>query len=51
MFEAEVPTLQFLELWGAFQLYYGIVMASYLSSRDGLKALRTAVKGGEALRL
>jgi hypothetical protein len=36
---------------GAFQLYYGILMASYLSSGDGLKALRTAVKGGEALRL
>jgi hypothetical protein len=47
MFEAEVPTLQFLASWGAFQLYYGILMASYLSSG----ALRTAVKGGEALRL
>ena len=23
MFEAEVPTLQFLELWGVFQLNYG----------------------------
>jgi len=50
MFEAEVPTLQFLASWGAFQLYYGILMASYLSSGDGLKALRTAVKGGEGLR-
>jgi hypothetical protein len=51
MFERQVPTLQFLSIWGAFQLGYGIVMASYLSSGDGLKALRTAVKGGEALRL
>jgi hypothetical protein len=50
MFEAEIPTLQFLKLWGVFQLYYGIVTASYLSSGDGLNRLRTAVKGGEGLR-
>ena len=50
MFEAEVPTLQFLELWGVFQLNYGIVIASYLSSGDGLNRLRTAVKGGEGFR-
>ena len=35
MFEAEVPTL---------------VIASYLSSGDGLNRLRTAVKGGEGFR-
>jgi hypothetical protein len=51
MFEREVPTLQFLAGWGTFQFCYGMVMASCFRKGDGLKALRTAVKGGESLRL
>jgi hypothetical protein len=42
MFEEKTPNLQFLSSWGAFQLYYGIVIASYFRERDGLNRLRTA---------
>jgi hypothetical protein len=51
MFEERTPTLRFLASWGSFQLCYGIVMANYFRDGDELNRLRTALKGGHAVRV
>jgi hypothetical protein len=51
MFEERTITPNFLAVWGLFQLYYGIVIASHLRDEDGFNQLRTAVKGGHALHV
>jgi hypothetical protein len=50
MFKAESPTLDFIATWGAFQLSYGLVMASWIREGDGLHKLQRAFAAGLARR-